>query len=118
MEYTPLRRTRGAFLVQGAKSFARVAHAQGRTAWPDFTWWETESELNVSEAWKPLYGHHYTTKELAEEWNLSDDYIRKVFADEPDVVLFMKPRRGRRTYRTLRIPAAVAERVYRRSQVA
>ena len=72
----------------------------------------------MNEAWKPLYGHHYSAKELAEEWNLSDDYIRRIFTDEPGVLVFMKRRRGTRTYRTVRIPATVAERVYRRSQVA
>ncbi len=72
----------------------------------------------MNDAWKPLYGHHYTVHELAEEWNFSDDHIRRIFADEPGVLVFMKYRPGKRTYRVLRIPAAVAERIYRRSQVA
>lgn len=61
---------------------------------------------------------HYTVHELSREWNLSPDYIRRMFADEPGVLLFTKRRMGRRTYRILRIPASIAERVYRRSQVA
>lgn len=72
----------------------------------------------MNDAWKPLKDYHYSVDEIAEEWNLSDDYIRRIFADEPGVLIFAKHRPGRRTYRVLRIPAAVAERVYRRSQVA
>ncbi len=72
----------------------------------------------MNDAWKPLKEHHYTVRELSEEWNLSDDYIRRIFAEDPGILIFTKHRSGRRTYRVLRIPAAVAERVYRRSQVA
>lgn len=72
----------------------------------------------MNDAWKPLTGHHYTVGELSEEWNISADYVRRIFSDEAGVVIFMKHRKGRRTYRTFRIPSAVAERVYRRSQVA
>jgi hypothetical protein len=60
------------------------------------------------------FERHYSVEELAKLWNMSDDFIRRIFADEPDVVVFCNPRPGRRVYRTLRIPASVALRVHRR----
>ena len=67
--------------------------------------------------WRAPAGRHDTVRELASEWNLSPDYVRRVFAREPGVLVFSSQRPGRRVYRVLRIPLAVAERVYRRSQV-
>ena len=58
---------------------------------------------------------HYSVKELAEMWGLSPTPIRRLFRDEPGVLRFGKEKRGhQRDYVTLRIPASVAERVYRR----
>jgi len=58
---------------------------------------------------------HYTVREIAETWNLSPDYVRKLFDGEPEV---FKPgndgTRTKRGYHTLRIPESVMERVYRR----
>ncbi len=48
---------------------------------------------------------------------LSVDTIRSLFEREPGVMLLQRPRRGVRRYRTLRIPASVAERVFRRLTV-
>jgi hypothetical protein len=58
---------------------------------------------------------HYTVAEVAAMWMLSEDFIRKLFEREPDV-LVLKSCGGkmRRTYRTLRIPAFVLERVHKR----
>jgi len=61
-------------------------------------------------------GHHYTVGELADAWNVSPDFIRELFRNEPDVVQWARNRPGRRHYVVLRIPATVAERVYRRAQ--
>ena len=48
-------------------------------------------------------------------WALSPKAIRCLFRDEPGVLRFGKEKRGhQRDYVTLRIPAGVAERVYRR----
>ncbi len=60
---------------------------------------------------------HYSVLELAELWNLSDDYIRKLFRDEPGVISWVRHRPGRRRYVILRIPESVALRVYRRNIV-
>ena len=62
-----------------------------------------------------LTEHHYRVKEIAERWSLSPTATRRLFRDEPGVLCFGKEKRGhRREYMTLRIPASVAERVYRR----
>jgi transcriptional regulator GlxA family with amidase domain len=59
---------------------------------------------------------HYSVAEIAERWSLSEDTVRRLFEHEPGV-LVIEPPRGRmsrrRRYRTLRIPAAVVDRVHR-----
>jgi transcriptional regulator GlxA family with amidase domain len=60
------------------------------------------------------FERHYSVEELAEMWQMSDDFVRRLFLREGGVVVFYNQRPGRRVYRTLRIPASVAERVYRR----
>jgi hypothetical protein len=59
---------------------------------------------------------HYSPAEVAELWNLSVDSVRKLFENEPGVLVLgnAAPRRGRRSYTTLRIPEHVLERVHRR----
>ena len=53
---------------------------------------------------------HYTVLYLAQRWNLSSKIIRRWFQKEPGV-LKVPGISGRRTF--LRVPASVAERVYR-----
>jgi hypothetical protein len=59
---------------------------------------------------------HYSVAQVAEQWGVSKDTVRRMFEHEPGV-LVIEPERGgmsrRRRYRTLRIPAAVVERVHR-----
>jgi transcriptional regulator GlxA family with amidase domain len=56
---------------------------------------------------------HYSVAELATMWNLSDDTIRRMFENEPDVQVVERPgRTSKRRFRTLRIPESVAQRVY------
>jgi hypothetical protein len=55
---------------------------------------------------------HYTPQELAELWNLDVNTIRRTFQDEPGVLKISNGTRGKRIYVTLRIPAAVVQRVY------
>jgi transcriptional regulator GlxA family with amidase domain len=59
-----------------------------------------------------LLERHYSVAELAQQWNLSRDTIRRMFEDEPGVVVFKRPKRNKRIYRTLRIPESVAKRKY------
>lgn len=60
---------------------------------------------------------HFTAKEVAEEWNLSQDTIYRLFSNQPGVLLIVSEKKKyRRTRRTLRIPESVKNRVYRRLQ--
>ena len=59
-------------------------------------------------------GKHYSPSEIAELWGLSVDTVRRLFASEPGVLQISNPRRGRRSYATMRIPESVAERVHRK----
>jgi len=56
---------------------------------------------------------HYTPDELAQLWTLSPDTIRRIFEREPGV-LVLDLAKGRRNYRTLRVPESVMQRVHRR----
>lgn len=62
------------------------------------------------------FERHFSVEELAELWGVSDDFVRRLFLHEPGVVIFSHYRPGRRTYRTMRIPESVAERVHCRMQ--
>lgn len=59
---------------------------------------------------------HYSPAEIGEIWNLSPDCVRKIFENEPGVLVIgnPQPRRGKRSYTTLRIPQTVLERVHKR----
>ena len=57
---------------------------------------------------------HYTVAELASNWNISQDTIRRLFADHPGVLVIAKPTRRKRIYRVLRIPESVAIAVYQK----
>lgn len=60
---------------------------------------------------------HFTAKEVAEAWNLSQDTIYRLFVNEPGVlILTSEGKKYRRTRRTVRIPESVKNRVYRRLQ--
>jgi hypothetical protein len=62
------------------------------------------------------FERHYSVDELASLWGMSDDFVRRLFRDEPGVVVFFKYTPGKRTYRVLRVPESIAERVHRRMQ--
>jgi len=55
-----------------------------------------------------------TVAEVAQRLKLKPDTIRRLFADEPGVIVLSTHRKGRRTYRTLRIPVSVYYRVVTR----
>jgi len=59
--------------------------------------------------------HHYTVIEIAAMWNLSKDSVRRIFQNEPGVlVLGDRPNGRKRRYTMLRIPRSVLERVHQR----
>ena len=62
------------------------------------------------------FEHHFTPRELADLWKLDESTIRRMFMDEPGVMIYGKEKRrdGRRDYVTLRIPQSVAQKVYER----
>ncbi len=67
----------------------------------------------------PVFEKHYSVKELATLWNLSDRTIRRMFLGEPGVVEWGTcETRMKRGYKTLRIPQSVAQRVYGRLRPA
>jgi hypothetical protein len=56
----------------------------------------------------------YTIVEVAERLKVNDDTVRRLFLNEPGVVVICFPRKGKRVYRTLRIPESVLRRVVTR----
>jgi hypothetical protein len=56
----------------------------------------------------------YSVKELAFIWNLDPETVRRIFINEPGVMIFRNQNPGKRIFRTMRIPGAVAVRVARR----
>lgn len=58
---------------------------------------------------------HYTPAEVAALWGISVDEARKVFRDEPGVLVIGSDSSvHKRRYTTLRIPESVLQRVHRR----
>ncbi len=64
----------------------------------------------------PAMEKHYSASELAARWNLSTDTVRRLFENEPGVLVIGTEtgRYSRRRYITLRIPESVALRAHRR----
>jgi hypothetical protein len=60
---------------------------------------------------------HYTPSDVANLWRLSVETIRRLFQSEPGVMVLQGPiRKGKRPYKTIRIPHSVLERVRARLQ--
>ncbi len=55
-----------------------------------------------------------TVAEVAERLKLDTETVRRLFLSEPGVMVICFPRKGRRVYRTLRIPERVFQRVLTR----
>ena len=55
-----------------------------------------------------------TTSEVADRLKVTEDTVRRIFMNEPGVIVIYRPRKGRRQYRTLRIPEHVFRRVVTR----
>jgi len=98
------------------KSGLKSAHAK-RAELPSVRRNHT-SEMHEGEfemAFETSYAEkHFTPRELAELWKLDESTIRRMFIDEPGVLVYGKENRrdGRRQYVTLRISEGVARRVY------
>lgn len=57
---------------------------------------------------------YLTVAEVAERLKLSEEMARRLFLNEPGVIVICYPRKGVRVYRTLRIPESVYARVMTR----
>jgi hypothetical protein len=55
-----------------------------------------------------------TVEEVTERLKVKEETVRRIFLDEPGVIVLCRPRKGRRAYRTLRIPESVYARVVTR----
>lgn len=56
---------------------------------------------------------HFSVKELAATWGLSEQMVRRMFEHRDDVLKIAGPSLvGKRRYTTLRIPESVVARVY------
>jgi hypothetical protein len=76
---------------------------------------QLERHANASDGDGLSIEQHYSPAEIAERWNLSQDAVRKIFENEPGVlVVGNRQRHHKRRYTTLRIPQSVLERVHRR----
>lgn len=64
-----------------------------------------------------VFERHLTAAELASFWKVNESTIRRIFLPEPGVIVIQHPRRRTRTYKTLRIPESVAQRVYERLSI-
>ena len=64
-------------------------------------------QVDVNEA-------YLTVGDVADRLKVNEDTVRRLFQGEPGVLVICFPRKGRRTYRTLRIPEAVFRRVLTR----
>jgi hypothetical protein len=66
----------------------------------------------------PVAGErHWSPAEVAEMWGLGPAIIRRLFQDEPGVIVFVKPaKKNRQRHKTIRIPQSVLDRVHRRLQ--
>ena len=66
-----------------------------------------------------LFEKHFTPQQIAALWGRSDEFIRKLFLDEPGVQKVDRPERmHKRGYATIRIPQSVVIRVGLRLQNA
>lgn len=56
----------------------------------------------------------FTISEVADRLKVDKDTVRRLFLHEPGVIVICFPRKGRRVYRTVRIPENVLKRVITR----
>jgi hypothetical protein len=57
---------------------------------------------------------YLTLFEVAERLKVNEDTARRLFMNEPGVIVICFPRKGKRVYRTVRIPDSVFKRVITR----
>jgi hypothetical protein len=77
---------------------------------------ERTASLEPSTRVERFMERHYTLSEIAAMWNLSHDFVRRLFQSEPGVLIMGReePTSSRRRYAIYRIPESVVERIHRR----
>lgn len=67
--------------------------------------------------WPIAEERHYAPSEVAELWHLNVETIRGIFQNESGILVLHAPtQKGKRSYKTIRIPQSVLERVHKRLQ--
>lgn len=61
-----------------------------------------------------FYERNLSVHQVALRHNLSEDTIRRLFLQEPGVIVIARQKPRKRIYRTIRIPESVVERVFSR----
>jgi hypothetical protein len=61
-----------------------------------------------------IHESYFTVAEVAKRLKVNEETVRRLFLHEPGVIVICFPRKGRRVYRTLRIPERVYQRVLTR----
>ena len=62
---------------------------------------------------------HYSVKEIAKLWALSEKTVRRIFEREPGVIHWSREETAhKRGYRTLRVPETILHRVHRKLRKA
>jgi hypothetical protein len=89
--------------------------ARDKNIWSQTQEWSPESQPNSNAqlSGPAALEHHYTPKELAKLWALSEMSIRRLFANVPGVIKLTFPMGKKRAYVTLRIPESVAIKIHR-----
>lgn len=98
-------------LDDGNLSFAEVTEiVQALRASEEFQTWKPEAD-GIPSA--------YTPQQVAKAWNVSTEFVRLLFANEPGVLRFNKTGKSNkkaREYTTIRIPKPVMLRVFKKWQ--
>jgi hypothetical protein len=72
----------------------------------------SERDINA-----PGVEQHWSPAEIAGMWGVDAEIVRRLFKNEPGIIVFQTlAKKGKRPYKTIRIPQTVFDRVYRRLQ--
>ena len=78
-----------------------------------------QSESTTPSVPSLAFERHFSVAEVANMWNLSPDAVRRLFRNEPGVLILGEANpRAKRRYLTIRIPQSVLERVHRHFIIA
>lgn len=74
----------------------------------------SEQSISATPAQVDVSNNFLTLLEVAEQLKVNEDTVRRLFVNEPGVLVICFPRKGKRVYRTIRIPESVFRRVVTR----